>query len=266
MGSESRDECEDEDDSKVSTTKHDDDDKEDVGKEDNNHEDGNIYQADGADSIGDSSNLLSGGSMVETVEEEDATVDTEEEDDDEQEDDDEEEDNDEEEDEDEHCDNDDNDIENLPNADDPPAWYEPYLRTQEARPAVLKRINLNNRVAKSSELPTIASTNLRSILPKFRNFVQDLKEREISLCFLSETWQKETSRGNKRFQNEVERMFELSGLKFISCPRPSSKRGGGAAIIVDTKNYTCEKLDILVPGNLECVWAILRPKKQFLRR
>ena len=225
MSSESRDE--DEDDSKVSTTKHDDDDKEDVDKEDNNHEDGNLYQADGADSIGDSSNLLSGGSMVETVEEEDATVDTEEEDDDEQEDDDEEEDNDEEEDEDEHCDNDDNDIENLPNADDPPAWYEPYLRTQEARPAVLKRINLNNRVAKSSELPTIASTNLRSILPKFRNFVQDLKEREISLCFCRKLGRRKHLEETKDFKMKLRECLNYQGLSSYHAPGPQVREEGG---------------------------------------
>ena len=55
-------------------------------------------------------------------------------------------------------------------------------------------------------------------------------------------------------------MFELFGLKFVSCSRPSNKRGGRAAIVVDTTKFSCEKLNILVPGKLECVWAIIRPK------
>ena len=253
---------------KIKKTKdcHEDDDKEDYGDTPSN-----IFQGDGADSIGDLSTTLSWGSMLEPVDVEDHEYDDEDDHEDGDEDDHEDGDEDDHEDGDEHDhedddeeedqeDDDEGDHECLTNSEQPPAWFEPYERAQEERPTVLRRINVNNRVAKSSELPTIAATNTRSILPKFRNFVQDLKERQISVCFISETWQKESSRGNKRFQNEVERMFQLSGLKFISCPRPSSKRGGGAAIIVDTANYSCEKLDILVPGNLECVWAILRPK------
>ena len=30
--------------------------------------------------------------------------------------------------------------------------------------------------------------------------------------------------------------------------------------MVNTEKFTCQRLDILVPSKLECVWAILRPK------
>ena len=30
--------------------------------------------------------------------------------------------------------------------------------------------------------------------------------------------------------------------------------------MVNTRKFSCEKLNILVPGKLECVWDILRPK------
>ena len=56
-------------------------------------------------------------------------------------------------------------------------------------------------------------------------------------------------------------MFEKHGLTYISCPRPTGKRGGGAAIVANTNNFTLEKLAILVPGSLECVWGVLRPKQ-----
>ena len=84
-------------------------------------------------------------------------------------------------------------------------------------------------------------------------------QSKITVSLISETWEKAS--GSKKFQAETERLFELHGLKFISCPRPSSHRGGGAAIIVDTTKFLCEKLNVMVPGKLECVWAILRPKK-----
>jgi hypothetical protein len=50
-------------------------------------------------------------------------------------------------------------------------------------------------------------------------------------------------------------------LQYISCPRPNKKRGGGAAIIVNTRRFSISKLDITVPSKLEVVWGILRPKK-----
>jgi hypothetical protein len=111
---------------------------------------------------------------------------------------------------------------------------------QELREVVFRKIMRNSRVAKSQELPTIATTNMRSIGPKIRNFTEDILQREITACFVSETWQKD---GSKKFEAEIERMFELFGLKFVSCSRPSNKRGGGAAIVVDTTKFSCEKLN-----------------------
>ena len=142
-------------------------------------------------------------------------------------------------------------------AQDPPPWHEPYTREDEPRTKVLRRINTNNRVAISAEMPTIAATNTRSIFPKFRHFAEDIIQRQITACFVSEIWQKEN---NVKFQKEVERMFELNGLQFISCPRAQNRSGGGAAIVVNTEKFFCEKLNVMVPGKLECVWAMLRPK------
>ena len=149
-------------------------------------------------------------------------------------------------------------LENDADPEEPPTWYEAYTLDKEYRQPVLRKINANDRVAISAELPTIAATNTRSIGPKIRNFAEDMIQRQITVCLVSETWEKQTQ--SRKFKNEIERIFELSGLKFISCPRPTNKRGGGAAIVVDTAKFSCERLNIVVPGNLECVWAILRPK------
>ena len=160
-------------------------------------------------------------------------------------------------DEDEHDDGQSGDQQHEPRPEVPPPWYEQYTKEQEHRTPILRRINTNDRVAISAELPTIAATNTRSIFPKIRNFSEDIIQRKITVCFISETWEQET---NSKFQKEVEIIFEMKGLQFISCHRPKNRRGGGAAIVVNTEKFHCEKLDVLVPGNLECVWATLRPK------
>ena len=106
-------------------------------------------------------------------------------------------------------------------------------------------------------MPTIAATNTRSLLPNIQNFAEDLIQRQITACFVSEIWMKEN---NIKFQEEVERMFELQGLHIISCPRPQNRTGGGATIVVNDEMFSYEKHNVLVTGNLECVWAMLRPK------
>ena len=141
----------------------------------------------------------------------------------------------------------------------PPPWYDHYVaNTFEQRIPIRKHVLANDRVAASTELPTIAVTNVRSISPKIHNFSEDLLIRQVSACLVSETWEKE--KRNRMFKNELERLFQIDGLTYISCPRPSNKRGGGAAIIVNTRKFSLQNLNVYVPGKLECVWGLLRPK------
>ena len=72
------------------------------------------------------------------------------------------------------------------------------------------------------------------------------------------------SRGDlapKKHQYKIEELFEMKGFKYISTPRPGTRRGGGAAIVVNTEFYSISKLNVLIPGNLEIVWGLLRPTK-----
>ena len=55
-------------------------------------------------------------------------------------------------------------------------------------------------------------------------------------------------------------MLELNGLKYISTSRPKTTKGGGAAIVVNLEKYSVEKLDIIIPSNLDVVWGLLKPK------
>ena len=53
----------------------------------------------------------------------------------------------------------------------------------------------------------------------------------------------------------------MRGITYISTPRPGTRRGGGAAIVVNTEKFSISKLNISQPNCLEVVWGILKPKE-----
>ena len=114
-----------------------------------------------------------------------------------------------------------------------------------------------DKISASNNLPTVASYNCRSLFPKIESFKTDILERQIDVGFACEIWEKTE---NKVHRQEIEKMLELSGLKYISAPRPSTKNGGGAAIVVNCERFSCEKLNVIVPDGLEVVYGLLKPK------
>ena len=126
---------------------------------------------------------------------------------------------------------------------------------------VLTNMRVNNRVNASGSFPVIAVINCRSLQPKLRSLIEKFQNKEYSITILCEIWEK-TGKKNKYFQSKVEETLELDGLKYLSCgSRPSGKRGGGVAILVDSTKLNIEKLQIHVPNNLEVLWTIVRPKE-----
>ena len=68
---------------------------------------------------------------------------------------------------------------------------------------------------------------------------------------------------NKNHQFEAEKLLELHGLQYLAASRKPKHKGvsyGGAAILVNLEKYSCERISVQVPQNLEVVWALLRPK------
>ena len=106
-------------------------------------------------------------------------------------------------------------------------------------------------------LPTIAAYNVRSLFPKVNCFKTDMLERAVDVAFVSEVWEKEEK---KEHAAEIEEMLEIDGLKYLSKSRPSTKRGGGVALITNLKKFSIEKLDVCIPNNLEVIWGLLKPK------
>ena len=146
----------------------------------------------------------------------------------------------------------------LPNPNvPPPPWYDVYQPSEQYRVPVRQTIRRDNRLDKSLLLPIIAVSNLRSLILKIQNFAQDIHEREIGLGLLTEVWEK---KDKKKHIFEIEKLMKMEGLKYISTTRPSTKRGGWAAIVVHMEKFSLEKLDVLIPHNLEIIWGIMRPK------
>ena len=142
-----------------------------------------------------------------------------------------------------------------------PPWYEPPQKPYKYRKPVRVTLRRDNRLEQSDYLPIIAVSNLRSLIPKIGNFVQDMKERDIGVNLLSEIWEKPRKRKH-RFK--IDQMLHMEGLKYISTPRPPARRGGGAAIVAPTSKFNLEKIDISIPHNLEICWGMLRPKSEQL--
>ena len=124
-------------------------------------------------------------------------------------------------------------------------------------PLPKKTIRRDNKVLQAASLPKMSNYNMRSLMPKNFNFGTDMEDRNWSISVLTEVWQKAE---NTKHQFKIEELFELRGMKYISTPRPGTRRGGGAAIVVNTEVFSISKLNINIPHNLEIVWGLLRSK------
>ena len=114
-----------------------------------------------------------------------------------------------------------------------------------------------DKIIAAQFLPTVATYNVRSIFPKLGNIRTDMLERQISVGFFSEVWEKS---GKKSHKSQIEKLLEMDGLKYISTARP--KGWGGAAIIANQDFFNLEKIDIIIPHNLEVIWGLLRSKSK----
>ena len=128
----------------------------------------------------------------------------------------------------------------------PTHWgYRPEKSQGTRLQPVRKIIRRDNRSIQALTLPKVMNYNMRSLFSKIQNFSEDMIEREGDISFITEIWQKQE---NKKHQQKIEKMFEMSGIHYISTPRPGTQRGGGAAIAVRAQKFTISKLNILIPN------------------
>ena len=81
--------------------------------------------------------------------------------------------------------------------------------------------------------------------------------RNIQVALLCEIWEKSS---NKKYQQEIENMLEINGLKYISCPRAGGRTGGGVGVVANSEYFSFQKIDVKIPHNLEIIWTLVRQK------
>ena len=136
----------------------------------------------------------------------------------------------------------DSDISNIGQLDGNQTNISDIVVNRNINPPISKQqgysYNRTDKITAALSLPTVATYNLRSLFPKVGNFTTDMLERQIDCGFLSEIWENVNS---KEHQAEIEKMLEVSGLKYVSCARPpNAKNGvsyGGAAIVVNLEKF-----------------------------
>ena len=119
-----------------------------------------------------------------------------------------------------------------------------------------------DKISTALNLPIVATYNVRSLIPKICSLKNDILERSVDLALIQEIWEQHD---NKSHQFEIEKLMEIDGLQYISNPRPKNAKGksyGGVAIIVNKRKFTCEKLNVAIPTNLEAIWGLVKPINQ----
>lgn len=134
--------------------------------------------------------------------------------------------------------------------------HRPQSSLCDRLPHTRRIIRRDNKVLQAASIPKFSNYNIRSFWSKSQNFGTDMLDRNCSLSFLTEVWEKSE---NKKHQYKIEELLELKGLKYISTPRPGARRGGGAAVVVNTEKFSISKLNVHIPSCLEVVWGLIRP-------
>ena len=68
--------------------------------------------------------------------------------------------------------------------------HQPQKVLIERADPVRKTLKRNNAVVQAATLPKFSSYNMRSLMPKIKNFATDMLDRICSLSFVSEVWEK----------------------------------------------------------------------------
>ena len=71
----------------------------------------------------------------------------------------------------------------------PPSWYEEYTPRPLHLPSTRQTVRRDNRLLTSSSLPVFSAPNCRSIGPKMKSLIEDMRMRSIDCVLASETWE-----------------------------------------------------------------------------
>ena len=116
-------------------------------------------------------------------------------------------------------------------------------------------IKRSNNLVEALSLPTICNLNPRSVYNKVAEFHEFVKNEDIDIVFMSESWERE----NKNLSE----IINLEEHEVISNVHQRRGVGGRPAIIVNRNKYEVKTLtNTLIPvkWGVEAVWALITPK------
>ena len=112
-----------------------------------------------------------------------------------------------------------------------------------------------NRFTQALNLPTICNINPRSVYNKIEEFHTLVKEEEIDVVFMSESWERDYL--------PLNRIIKLEDHTVISNVSQRSGKGGRPAIIANSRKFYVQNVTntlVQIPWGVEAVWCVLTPK------
>ena len=137
-------------------------------------------------------------------------------------------------------------------------------RCRPAKPNVQSRktantviICQNKKVFTATQLPTVINLNPRSVYNKRNEFKDMMKQLDVDICCMSESWDK------KKF--DLEKVIQMDGYQIVKNVLQREGNGGKPALIIKKDKFFVKELSpsvITVPPTVEASWALLTPKIQ----
>ena len=119
----------------------------------------------------------------------------------------------------------------------------------------LKTIKRSNNIVQALNLPTLCNMNPRSVYNKIEEFHDFIKEEQVDLLYMSESWE--------RPNLTLHEIIKLEDFEIISNVHQRKEVGGRPALIVNKMKFNVQNITnslVQIPWGVEAVWCILTPK------
>ena len=115
----------------------------------------------------------------------------------------------------------------------------------------------SNNFESAINLPKVLVLNPRSIYNKVTQLKCFMKEEDIDLCLISESWE--------RPNEPLETVIKMKDFCIISNPhqRAASISGGRPAILANNEKFIVDNITqslVVIPWGVEAIWCLLSPK------
>ena len=118
----------------------------------------------------------------------------------------------------------------------------------------LKVLKRSNNLVQALSLPTLSNINPRSVYNKIDEFHTFVKEEDVDVIFMSESWEREDL--------TLAQIVKLEDHTVISNVYQRKGKGGRPAIIANHRKYQVQDITntvVQIPWGVEAVWCVLTP-------